>query len=226
MTEPALRFAQDRAGFPLLWIEDLRAYIHWFPVTKLQCEYFLCAEPDRRFDESWYDELLTLNPRITPTGINARNYWQALLSGITPSEAQRFARWCGEDYDIPTQKEWLQAYRYLKTLPPATSPDVLQQMGELRPRTRTLLQRLDEAARNAIKEGGYEYTLADQMLMRMGVMEWVACADLRPPWGGLGKTPSELGSRFSNPDQGTPSKPTDPEIRSRAYGCRLLRRAV
>ncbi|MCP4124894.1 MAG: hypothetical protein GY751_24395 [Bacteroidetes bacterium] len=224
MTE--LKFKSDASGFPMVWIDDIEAYIHWLPVTKIQFEYFLCAAPDTRFDASWYDEVLSLNPRISPSEIKASNYWNTLLTGIMPSEVQRFARWCGDGYMIPTLKDWFEAYQFLKTLPPE-SPDIIDKMGELNERVKAVLTHLDSASGKAIQETGYERTLADQMLMRMGAMEWVECPDQRFEWGGMGQThPSFYGSLFT-PDHGQPSRPNNPEEnRLHSYGFRLIRRSV
>ena len=222
MTE--LKFELDRTGFPMVWVDAINAYVHWIPVTKLQFEYFLCAEPQRHFDASWYDEIRFLNRRVAPNEIRVNNYWNAFLSGITPSEVQRFARWCGDEYTMPTLNDWFTAYKALRALPPEP-PSVIDSMGNLRERVQTVLTRLNSASTRALKESGYERTLADQMLMRMGVMEWVECPGQHFQWRGMGQTfPSFYGSLFT-PDHGRPSIPNNPETeRLHAYGFRLIRR--
>ena len=224
MTE--LKFELDRTGFPMVWVDAINAYVHWIPVTKLQFEYFLCAAPHSHFDASWYDEVLFLNPRVAPNEIRASNYWNAFLTGIMPSEVQRFARWCGDEYAMPTLKDWFTAYKALKALP-AEPRSVIDSIGNLRERAQVVLARLDSASTIALKESGYERTLADQMLMRMGVMEWVECPSQHSRWGGMGQTfPSFHGSLFT-PDHGRPNIPNNPEEeRLNAYGFRLIRRPV
>ncbi len=218
----ALTFKLDRSGFPMVWVDAIKAYMHWIPITKIQFEYFLCAAPDSHFDADWYEEVLSLNPRVTPKGIGAKNYWNAFLTGITSSEVQRFARWCGDRYTIPTLEDWFTAYKALKMLSPEP-PGVVDSMGKVRERVRTVLTRLYSMSPTVLAEVGYEQTLADQMYMRMGVMEWVEGGAQGPQWGGMGETfPSFHGSLFS-PDYGQPHAPNNPdEDRLYYYGFRLI----
>ena len=204
-----LKFRLDPTGFPMVWVDAIDAYMHWIPATKIQFEYFLCAAPDSYFDATWYDQVLHLNPRVTPKSIRGNNYWKAFLSGIKPSEVQRFARWCGEGYTIPSLQDWFTAYQSLKSLPPEES--AIDNMGDLRERVRSLLTQLDSASQVALRNVGYERTLADQMLMRMGVMEWVESNSQHYQWGGMGETyPKFHGSLFT-PDHGQASIPNKPE---------------
>ncbi len=224
MTE--LKFKLDQTTFPMVWVADINAYIHWIPITKIQFEYFLCAEPDNSFDAKWYDEILAINPRVTPKDINPNNYWKAFLTGIRPDEAQRFARWYRDDYyTVPTLDEWFTAYKALKRIPPQPS-DIINKMGDLRDRTKKLLENIESASTIILKDAGYERTLADQMLMRMGVIEWVECrGNQRFQWGGMGQTIRSFYGGFSNPDDGQPRQPTNPKVdRLYPYGFRLIRR--
>src|SRR4051794_29027663 len=104
----------DRTGFPMLHLPELNGYLHWLPVTKIQFEYFICDEPDDHFGEQWYAEIRRQNPRVSPNDVRAENYWHAFLTGITPQEARRFARWSGADYALPTLDEWCTAWQTLK----------------------------------------------------------------------------------------------------------------
>lgn len=215
----------DRAGFPMTWIEPLGAYLHWLPVTKVQFEYFLCDRPSARFDQDWYDALLRLNRRISPRQIDGSNYWHALLTGITPPEAQAFAQWCGDDghghYRLPTAEEWFKAYSALRTEPPLDLAAI--EALELSPRARLIVQKLDAAVASVRGEGGGR-TMADQMLMRHGVMEWVECKEGRSPFGAYGRPNKQLEGRLINLEAGQMSIPNDLEQRLVAYGFRLLRR--
>jgi len=222
MTE--LKFDLDRSGFPMLWVDVIDAYIHWMPVTKVQFEYFLCAAPNSDFDSEWYNTVLALNPRISPNEIRLDNYWRALLTGILPIEVQRFARWSGENYSVPTLQEWFETYNYLKEIP-AEPNGIFREIGELRDRTRTVLERLDSASKRAIIDAGYERTLAEQMLMRMGVLEWVECREKRFQWGGMGETHPSFHGGLVTPDHGQPSIPNNPDSdRLYSYGFRLIKR--
>jgi hypothetical protein len=220
----AFKFELDRTGFPMVWVEAINSYMSWLPITKIQFEYFLCAASDSHFNANWYDNILYLNPRVSPKNIRATNYWNAILTGIMPDEVQRFARWCGEGYSIPTLEEWFTAYKTLKALPPEP-PGLIDNVGNLRERTRLVLSNLESANRTALIEVDYDRTLADQMLMRMGVMEWVECRDQRARWGGMGSTASRLHGNLFTPDYGQPSLPTNPDKdRLHYYGFRLIRR--
>jgi hypothetical protein len=221
MTE--LRFEFDRTGFPMVYIDAIGAFMHWMPVTKLQFEYFMCSAPDSQFGEGWYEEILQPNPRVSPGAINASNYWRALLTNILPEEAQRFARWCGDEYEVPTLEVWSAAYKALKELPPESG--VVERMGKLKDRVRTTLNRLDSETAKALRDAGYDRTLADQMLMRMGVLEWVECPTQRVHWGGMGELNPRFHGFLFRPDSGQPSRPVNPENeRLHYYGARLIRR--
>lgn len=218
----------DQVGFPLIWIESLNAYMHWLPVTKIQFEYFLCAEPDPQFDAQWYETLLKLNPRVSPQNLTNNNYWGALLSGILPAEAGHYARWCGTGYALPTLDEWRKAYNFLKTQP-VQPQEILNQMKQqysqkLSERVLRLLTQLETIQPRIWRDAELKPTsLADQMLMRMGVLEWVESNELRNHWGGMGQTHARFHGSMFTPDHGQPSRPNDPEnVRLHHYGFRLL----
>lgn len=225
-----LDFELDRTGFPMLWVESVDAYVHWLPVTKVQFEYFLCAEPDSQFDANWYDTILQINARVSPNSISPRNYWGAFMTGLLPQEVSRFASWCGAGYAIPTLEEWNRIYRYLKAYEPrsGTEIDGLSKRAELQPmppRVQRLLSRLNDISAPLHREVENQFTLVDQMFMRFGVLEWVESNDLRNRWGGMGQTHSDFHGGFFTPEHGQPSRPTDPEgMRLHHYGFRLLRR--
>lgn len=211
----------DKTGFPMIWLDEIDAYIHWLPVSKVQFEHFLCDSPGVPFDEEWYDQVLQLNERITPKRARKNNYWQLFLSGIKPNEVEWVVEWFGDEYEIPSLDEWNQAYRSLKAMP---SVDHLFQNTKLNERARTILTKIDEITK-AIYRRRQRRTIADQMLMRLGVMEWVRCQYRGREWGGMGQTPSGFHSMIRTPDSGTPETVRDPlGIRLGYYGFRLLRR--
>jgi len=216
-------FVLDPTGFPMVWIEQIDAYIHWYPVTKIQFERFLCDTPDSHFDAAWYDEINDLNPRVSPRNVRLDNYWQSFLTGIKPDEVERYARWCGMEYSIPRLNDWFTCYQILKSEDPIDSDPVKD--VDLSPRTKDLLRNLGQASRSALHEVGYDRSLADQLLMRMGVMEWVECQNQRSRWGGMGETFPRFHGALFTPDYGQPSIPNNPdEIRLPHYGFRLIRR--
>jgi hypothetical protein len=217
-----LAFETDPTGFPMVWVDTIDAYLHWLPVTTLQWEWFLCETADPHFDAGWYDRLLGLSPRVTPSRIGPDNYWHSFLTGIVPSEAQAFAAWCGESYALPTLEQWLRAYAQLKSLPgeaveppaPTSEPD--ERLGQLLTRV--------ESARAATAAGLGRRTLADQMLLRLGVLEWVEQNGHPPRWVGIGELPPAARGGLTSPERG-PVVPNQPETeRSSLFGIRLLRR--
>lgn len=217
------KFRKDKTGFPMFWVEKVGVYLHWLPVTKIQFEFFMCDAPDNRFDATWYDTLLQLNNRVSPGSIRLNNYWRAFLTGITPGETLAFARWCGEGYHIPTLAEWNEVYKVLRVEPPIAN--ALAEMGslDLSPRITTLLQKIEYVSTQAPSEYGYDRTLADQMLMRLGVMEWIESDNLQHRWGGMGETYSSFHSSLFTPNNGQPQAPKDPETqRLSYYGARLI----
>lgn len=215
----------DRTGFPMVRVDTLGFYVHWLPVTKVQFEYFLCEVGDSHFDTSWYEAVLALNPRVSPAAVERGNYWQALMTGVLPSEARRYARWCGPQYELPTAEQWLDVFGVLSDLPPLELSAVLSLPG-LNQRARTLLERLDEAPRSMLEQLDYKRTRAEQLLLRLGVLEWVRRPGASIPWGLFGELNPAFHSLIFSPDGGEPRIPRAPEAqRVGHYGFRLLRRA-
>ncbi len=218
------KLTTDPAGFPMIWVDEIEAYLHYLPVTKIQFELFLCETVDSTFDADWYQRICELNPRVTPAAVRPANYWNALLTGILPNEAQRFARWCGEEYEIPGLKTWFDAYKALKRRPPEPI-DWAARLPSLSERCRLLIAQLEQASEAATAEVGYERTLADQMLLRLGALEWVEDPGGQHSWGGMGELFPAFHGLLFTPDHGQSARPSNPESdRLDHYGIRLLRR--
>jgi hypothetical protein len=226
--EVPLPFETDPTGFPMVWVEEIGAWMHWLPVTKAQFERFLAgvrAAPDLAFDAAWYEHLLALNPRVAPAGIRAENYRNALLTGVVPSEAQRFAAWLGEGFALPTLDEWLRAWSALKSRPaerglPAAIAQTLAEPA------RTLVLRFENALAAAAVSPRRQRSLADQMLLRWGVLEWAEQLGRPARWVGVGEPPNLPRARRVSPEHG-PVVPAESEaFRSYLFGFRLIRKAV
>lgn len=214
----------DRMGFPMLKVDDINAYIHFYPVTKIQFEYFLTSVLSKDFDETWYDEILQLNPRISPSQVRYDNYWNAFITGVMPKEAIRFAEWCGDNFDVPTLEEWCKAYKSLKEQPTLLIDEIFEAINP-KPRVRTLLERLEDAPKRQMQRLGLELTIDYQMFLRRGVIEWVLDPLARSPWGGMGKLNRNFQALATNPDMCEPTQPRDPEnSRLFYYGFRLIKR--
>lgn len=219
-----MRYEIDPKGFPMALIESADLWVHWLPITKVQFERFLCETGDARYDAKWYAQVLDLNPRISPREIRQNNYWQAFLTGILPYEAESFARWIGEGYRLPTDKEWTTVYSATKS-----------QAAELLPEE-SLLSKLSERGRELLTQIGRAgsmdgsevtgRTAADQMLLRGGVMEWVEDQSNTQLWCGRGETPRRFQAGLHRPDDPEPARPNEPTTRRlRQYGFRLVRAA-
>ena len=220
-----LKVKTDRSGFPMIWIDSIEAYLHWLPVSKVQFEYYLCSATDGRLDDKWYERILELNPRVTPAGIRRSNYWQSFLTGIFPEEAQRFVRWCGEDYELTSRSDWFSAYQALSEQPPV-EVSWQDELPDIKPRTLKLLENIEKVSQELARATEAPRSLADQILMRFGVMEWVELQGKRQAWGGMGQLVRDWVGLLVRPDKGIPVIPRDPEVeRVHYFGFRLLRRS-
>jgi hypothetical protein len=215
----------DKTGFPMIWVEEINAFLHFLPVTTVQFEYYICDTLE--FDESRYLEVLDNNERIHPRRASINNYWQIFLTNIKPREVERFAEWYGEDYLVPTFDEWIQAYFVLKSLPASDDlwTNVEMQNLKIPKRPQMILEKIDDITKRMAKINNRSLTLADQMLMRYGVMEWVRIEHRQGEWGGMGQTNSGFRSVMRTPDSRNPDNPHNiHDRRLFYYGCRLLKR--
>ena len=212
----------DRAGFPMIRLDPPGGFIHWLPVTKIQFEAFLCDRPPASFAPPWYEALLTLNPRVAPHRVQASNYWGAFVTGIKPEEAAAFAAWCGADFGLPTREEWFSVYRLARATA-AVPAAAIARTGRT-PRARSLIERL-ETATTALQPRDRPRTLADQMLLRRGVMEWVECSERQRRWGAFGQPHVRFHGNLYDLESGRPSFPTDlDQRRLHSHGFRLIQR--
>jgi hypothetical protein len=215
-------FTIDPTGFPMAWVEAIGAYMHWLPVTRAQFERFLRHVPESRADAGWYDHLLALNPRVAPARIRPENYSNALLTGVVPSEAQRFAARLGEGFAIPTLEQWLLTYSSLAALPAGrvVPPALTRVLDEP---VRTLLLRIENALAASSARPRRRRTLADQMLLRGGLLEWVEQTGAPARWVGIGEPRGLARGIRVSPERG-PVAPDRPELfRSYLFGFRLIR---
>ncbi len=150
----------DKTNFPLLAIERVGVEIHLLPVTKWQFEQFLAES--KAVGEAQYQEMLALNPAISPDQFTVDEPEQLLVSGILPAEALAFARWLGEGFDLPTLKEWRAIYTILRSRPlpkhGLSSELVDGPAGDL----------LDKFSAHP-----HILSMLDFSLMRHGLVEWV-----------------------------------------------------
>ncbi|GEM_PF-632804 len=212
----------DTAGFPMIVLPGLQFSIHWLPVTKIQIEYFLSAVYDAKYNEEWYNEILSKGtPRISPRAIRVNSYIDLFVTGILPAEAQRYSRWCGQGFDLPTEDEWLNAYKVLERIAavPAAIDHICQTTG-IRERTDRLLRMLEKTLTN---DAGRDRKVVDQMVMRHGVYEYVYESDQRDTFAGIGQAKDTI-----NPPRKGANRFTDRNraegARNKQYGFRLIKR--
>lgn len=226
-----LQVKLDPIGFPMIWIERCAFYIHWLPVTKIQIEYFLSSPTNsmNEYDEAWYQNLCrNYTGRISPGQLKSGNYWRAFVTGMLPVEAKRFAIWCGRGgYDLLTVQEWMDAFRYLSQV--QADPAYIEQVTAvegLKERPRRLIRNLEGVLQNEASQLEGARSLADQMLMRLGVMEFVYVNEQRNTFAGLGQTHSSFFGGFITPSKG-PQTLTNPAegARMKHYGFRLICRS-
>lgn len=160
-----LRF--DKDGFPLLKIKSGHLYL--WPLTKYQFENIMASINSPPFCDAWYEEVLKLNPRISPHEININNYENIFISGLLPSEVEIILKSFQENIDIPTADEWCEAYNCLaqsdfESLPRYYSQNLAG----------TIYQALGNILRSPL-----EFSL-----MRFGLLEWVRVGH---KWGALGE---------------------------------------
>lgn len=220
-----LNIKLDRAGFPTVFVESIGAYLHWLPVTKIQLEYYLTYTGEATYNDTWYQNVLSLNPRVSPGNINAANYWAAFATGVLPRDGLNYARWCREGYALPTADEWFNAYEYLLSVP--ASEDHIAQVTSaegLKPRVRLLLRNIEDSARQAEFQLDGARSLADQMLMRLGVMEFVYRDEQRNTYGGYGQTHSGFFPQMEIPRRGVPQALANARdgAQLKQYGFRLI----
>ena len=159
----------DRTGFPCIKLKVPALAVNLLPLTKLQFEYYLADLTPQ--GDHWYEELLTLNPRVSPQCFTPEQREGLFLTGLLPAEAEAYAAWLEDGYRLPTVAEWRASYRCFQST--AFTPLVASPAPGVR--AAALLRRLEEQAR--------PQTLFDFSLMRGGVVEWVRDHNA---WTGLG----------------------------------------
>ena len=215
----SIKTQADPLGFPMAWIDEIQAYIHWYPVSKLQFETFLCDVLDEAFDARWYKEALARNPRVTASAISTANYWQAFMTGVSHEEAQRFARWYGDGYRLPRTSEWCTALRTFRGRAASKAPLPVPATFMNR-RFRDLLHVLNEVS-FAVCHTWEPSDLAAAMLLDRGVLEWAVDSSGGDHAYGCGTPHPGFFPALKEP--GTPISPTSHDrLNCWPFGFRLV----
>ncbi|MBV8855788.1 MAG: SUMF1/EgtB/PvdO family nonheme iron enzyme [Acidobacteria bacterium] len=188
----AYKWRVDASGYPLVFVEPLDAYVHLFPVTKPQFERFIASGRYLGFDDAWYQEILTLNPRASYRSPHVHPRERLFMTGVTAEEALAFGRWVGRDYGLLTAEEWRTCYEWFDGRP---APPPLAGLSE----------RLSLDARavwDIVEEQWLEphrrSSLRELSLITQGILEWVV--ELPGRYCGLGEpAASNLQRKVGDP---------------------------
>jgi formylglycine-generating enzyme required for sulfatase activity len=197
----------DRTGFPLIVVPEVELEVHLLPVTKLQFEQFITDSG--RLDIALYQELAMLNPQIALPELTLNNRERLFISGVQHWEAQAFAEWQGDGFDLPTAEEWRGIYRALRR--------------ERFPETDRLLEWTGEPVASILRilfEQFPARRLLDISLMRGGLVEWVRTGE---DWIGLGSPRPAFHPNLWDPIKNL-IRPLAPDKRLHYFGFRLVRR--
>lgn len=205
-----MRFFYDRTGFPLVQPDRSGLALSLLPVTKVQFERFL-AEPNE-FGDAWYEQILSVNPRVSWQRFEGEQREQLFLTGILPAEALAFARWLGEGFDLPTVDEWRKLAQLLSLTPlPAGVQETLRSC----PMHRAAHAILQGLLRQLEPESWGELAL-----LRGGLIEWVRVGQ---GFAGLGAPRPQFYPNTFNPLHDDPVRPLR-EQRLPYFGFRLVYR--
>jgi len=225
----------DQTGFPLIEITGLNFAISWLPVTKIQFEQFMCDT--NLFDDAWYQGMLeNFTPRISPGVIRLGDYWNLFMTGIMPSEAVRFANWMGREYRLPTSHEWKEALSLLARYPalPEHVEAIITYKDDstkqfISERAALVCRNFEEVtvADSNQLVGTDGRRLCDQMLMRLGVVEYVYEDNQMNTFSGWGQPNRRFFGGTFNPIRDT--RPIQlvnraEGTRMKHFGFRLIRR--
>ncbi len=211
----------DRTGFPVLELPDLGLAVQLLPVAKVQFERFL-AEPvieptesqePARFGDAWYERILEVWPRMRPIDATADNFEMAFLAGILPAEVDRFARWLGDDFDLPDIQTWRDFDEAVRDEP--LDPGDLAALCSDENLSRPARAMIEAVARVRNPE-----TWSQLMLLEGGLLEWIKQGP--QSFGGFGRPRPEIQRLILNPQRDAPVRPIR-HGRHRNFGFRLVR---
>ena len=203
-----MQFSYDRFGFPLIMLPTLECQVHLLPVTKIQFERFL-AEANNDFGDTWYEQVLAINPRVGYRHLTPDNREQLFMTGILPEEAQAFASWMGAGFDLPTVDEWRAIYKTLAAEAPLLH-HLLSQSGA-------------NAGHALLKPLFAQFqarSCLELSLMYGGVVKWARQGN---KWVGLGAPRPTFQPNLWHP-LSHDVKPIRPRARVPYFGFRLVRR--
>ena len=223
----------DATGYPLIWIEPLRCFMHLFPVSRPQYERYMAANLHLGYDDRYYQEILQLRSRASCFSRESAPFGQLLMTGVTIEEALSFGKWLGQDFTRFSAVDWQICYDWLaKRAAPLFSTGLKSRLSRDAWALWEIIERRHKGLSSSEftiyqADGGMSYwerpedrpqylSLADLSLHNGGILEWVT---ERPgSYCGLGDPQNQEYMR-------RPSDPLYPqESRLKDLGFRLCRR--
>lgn len=197
----------DKTHFPLIAVEAAGIETHLLPISKIQFEQFLADFGPG--ESAAYQEMLALNPAVTPAQFTLEERERLFVTGILPDEALAFARWLGEGFDLPTVKEWRAIHTALRRTSVPIHDELAACLDDCP--AKTMLDKLERLHPNSMLEVS---------LMRHGLVEWVRNGK---SFVGLGVPRPEFQGNLWDPmvNEVAPINLTD---RVPYFGFRLVRR--
>ena len=222
-----LQIKVDKTGFPSVVIASLGLSVSWLPFTKIQLEHFIADTNNPSFDHSWYDEINRFNPRIAPEQMDIGKYEGVFVTGILPAEAKLIAQWMGNNYDLPTAQEWKAIFNYIHAFQEPLAN--LEERDGLSGRAKKVIARINMLTDQEIPQSlGDTQRITDQMLMRLGVMEYVYENNYRNSYAGQGQPNRNFHPNARNlprdEHEVLAEKVRTSGIRLSQYGFRLIER--
>jgi hypothetical protein len=201
-SDDAIRvLTDDKTHFPLIEIKDIGSLTLW-PITKIQFEMYISQA--NRYGDTWYDEILMGNPRVSYQKVNKKNYEQLFITGLHIEEVFLFSKWFGEDFRIPTVEEWREIYRLMATQSGLTAPPDMSYPAK------KIWGKMTKFSNSPIKFS----------LMEDGVIDWVISGD---NYVGLGVPRPNLLPNTFKPLENI-IKPLKIDKRLNYFGLRLIKR--
>ncbi len=201
-----MEYIADPFGFPMVWVQEARAWVHCLPVTHVQLDMF--RERGGQFREGQ-------DKPVPIKDLEAHNYTRAFATRVEPDDARKLARcfedMTGDQFRLPSPAEWHTVYRVLAGR--SFSDELTEMMSCCRDRARSLAKRLHEILAGPVQDSvSFKLKLADRMLFRLGVMEWVRLPSGTSParggeYAGMGLPAQHSWASLSDPELLAPVRP-------------------